>query len=275
MGELMDDALGRRSGRHPGRASCTACSSTASSSRRRWPRWSTPRSSGRASERRSMEEGCLSLPAVLVDVERPIHVRVRALDEHGEPILIEASGLEARVIQHEIDHLDGVLILDRTTREQRKEAMRDAARGRAGRVAVARRAHGLPRDLRVRRRRAARAWPARRTGRRWSSPGPTARAAGAAAGPAAGGRGAPASSGSSSLQPASVNDDAAREHDRRRPARGGVRVRVRRADQGAAAVGVPDAQRASVAAAALARGGADRAGDHGRRRAHRGVDHAS
>ena len=71
-----------------------------------------------------MEEGCLSLPGVLVDVERPIHVRVRALNEHGEPIMIEASGLEARVIQHEIDHLDGVLILDRTSREQRKEAMR-------------------------------------------------------------------------------------------------------------------------------------------------------
>jgi peptide deformylase len=70
------------------------------------------------------EEGCLSLPRVQVDVERPIHVRVRAQDEHGEPILIEASGLEARVIQHEMDHLDGVLILDRTSREQRKEAMR-------------------------------------------------------------------------------------------------------------------------------------------------------
>ena len=70
------------------------------------------------------EEGCLSLPGVLVDVERPIHVRVRALDELGKPIVIEASGLEARVIQHEIDHLDGVLILDRTTRDQRKEAVR-------------------------------------------------------------------------------------------------------------------------------------------------------
>jgi peptide deformylase len=78
--------------------------------------------SGRDTE--SMEEGCLSLPGVLVDVDRPIHVRVRALDENGEPIVIEASGLEARVIQHEIDHLDGVLILDRTSREQRKEAMR-------------------------------------------------------------------------------------------------------------------------------------------------------
>jgi peptide deformylase len=78
--------------------------------------------SGRDTE--SMEEGCLSLPGVLVDVDRPIHVRVRALNESGEPIVIEASGLEARVIQHEIDHLDGVLILDRTSREQRKEAMR-------------------------------------------------------------------------------------------------------------------------------------------------------
>ncbi len=71
-----------------------------------------------------MEEGCLSLPAVHVDVERPIHVRVRARDETGEEIVVEASGLEARVIQHEMDHLDGVLILDRTPKDQRKEAMR-------------------------------------------------------------------------------------------------------------------------------------------------------
>jgi peptide deformylase len=71
-----------------------------------------------------MEEGCLSLPGVLVGVERPIHVLVRALDEYGEPIVVEASGLEARVIQHEMDHLDGVLILDRTTRDERKQAMR-------------------------------------------------------------------------------------------------------------------------------------------------------
>jgi peptide deformylase len=75
-------------------------------------------------EAETMEEGCLSLPAVLVDVERPVHVRVSALDEQGAPIVVEASGLEARVIQHEIDHLDGVLIIDRTTRDQRKEALR-------------------------------------------------------------------------------------------------------------------------------------------------------
>jgi peptide deformylase len=71
-----------------------------------------------------MEEGCLSLPGVHVDVERPIDVRVRAQNPRGEPIVVEASGLEARVIQHEMDHLDGVLILDRTPRDQRKEAMR-------------------------------------------------------------------------------------------------------------------------------------------------------
>jgi peptide deformylase len=70
------------------------------------------------------EEGCLSLPAVHVDVERPIHIRVRGQNEHGEPVTVEASGLEARVIQHEMDHLDGVLILDRISRQQRKEAMR-------------------------------------------------------------------------------------------------------------------------------------------------------
>ena len=75
-------------------------------------------------ESESAQEGCLSLPSVLVDVDRPLHVRVRAQDPEGEEILIEASGLEARVIQHEVDHLDGVLILDRTSREQRKEAMR-------------------------------------------------------------------------------------------------------------------------------------------------------
>jgi peptide deformylase len=78
----------------------------------------------------TLEEGCLSLPNVGVDVERSIHVRVRALDEHGSPLTIEASGLEARVIQHEIDHLDGILILDRTSRDQRKQAMRDMREAR-------------------------------------------------------------------------------------------------------------------------------------------------
>jgi peptide deformylase len=78
----------------------------------------------RGKEADVMEEGCLSLPGVVVDVERPLHIRVTAQDEAGAPVEIEASGLEARVIQHEIDHLDGVLILDRTSRDQRKEAIR-------------------------------------------------------------------------------------------------------------------------------------------------------
>jgi peptide deformylase len=75
------------------------------------------------------EEGCLSLPRVTMDVERPLHARVSARDVEGEPIEIEASGLEARVLQHEIDHLDGVLILDRTTRPQRKGALRALREG--------------------------------------------------------------------------------------------------------------------------------------------------
>jgi peptide deformylase len=76
-------------------------------------------------EHEGSDEGCLSIPGVMVDVERPLHVRVRAQDEQGEPRSVEASGLEARVIQHELDHLDGVLILDRTTRDERKRALRE------------------------------------------------------------------------------------------------------------------------------------------------------
>jgi len=72
----------------------------------------------------TMEEGCLSLPTVHVEVERALHVRVSAQDAAGDRLSIEASGLEARVIQHEVDHLDGVLILDRISRDRRKEAMR-------------------------------------------------------------------------------------------------------------------------------------------------------
>jgi peptide deformylase len=75
------------------------------------------------------EEGCLSLPQVTMDVERPLHVRVSGRDAEGEPIEIAASGLEARVLQHEIDHLDGVLILDRTSRDQRKGALRALREG--------------------------------------------------------------------------------------------------------------------------------------------------
>jgi peptide deformylase len=75
------------------------------------------------------EEGCLSLPRVTMDVERPLHARISGRDAEGEAVEIEASGLEARVLQHEIDHLDGVLILDRTSRDQRKGALRALREG--------------------------------------------------------------------------------------------------------------------------------------------------
>ena len=75
-------------------------------------------------ETETADEGCLSLPCVQVEVQRPARVRVLARGIAGERLEVSASGLEARVIQHEIDHLDGVLILDRISRGARKEAMR-------------------------------------------------------------------------------------------------------------------------------------------------------
>jgi peptide deformylase len=82
------------------------------------------------------EEGCLSIPGVTVDVERPVHVRVRAQDAEGDPRVVEASGLEARVIQHEMDHLDGVLILERTSRDERKRALRELREAERSREAA-------------------------------------------------------------------------------------------------------------------------------------------
>ncbi len=75
-------------------------------------------------EQQSAEEGCLSLPGVHVEVERAARVRVQGQDGNGDALELEAEGLVARIIQHEIDHLDGVLILDRIPRQARKEAMR-------------------------------------------------------------------------------------------------------------------------------------------------------
>jgi peptide deformylase len=75
------------------------------------------------------EEGCLSLPRVSMDIERSLHARIGGVDVEGEEVSIEASGLEARVLQHEIDHLDGVLILDRAPRQQRKGALRALREG--------------------------------------------------------------------------------------------------------------------------------------------------
>ncbi len=81
-------------------------------------------------ERETAQEGCLSLPGVHVEVERAARVRVRAQNPHGEELVVEEEGLPARVIQHELDHLEGVLILDRISREARREAMRALREGR-------------------------------------------------------------------------------------------------------------------------------------------------
>jgi len=74
--------------------------------------------------RDTAEEGCLSIPDVFGDVTRPAEVTLEALDRDGQPFRLDASGLVARAIQHEIDHLDGILFLDRLDREARREAMR-------------------------------------------------------------------------------------------------------------------------------------------------------
>jgi peptide deformylase len=74
------------------------------------------------------EEGCLSIPGVWIEVERPARVRMRALDEEGEEVVIDAGMPEARVLQHELDHLDGVLTLDRTSKEHRRAALRELRR---------------------------------------------------------------------------------------------------------------------------------------------------
>jgi len=71
------------------------------------------------------EEGCLSLPGTRVEIERPYAVTVSGKDTSGTTVRLEAEGLLARIFQHEIDHLNGVLILDRTDLESRKRAMRE------------------------------------------------------------------------------------------------------------------------------------------------------
>ena len=72
-----------------------------------------------------LAEGCLSIPGIQVEVKRPVAVTITGQDAAGEDLRLEAEGLLARVFQHEVDHLDGVLILDRTDRESRKAALRE------------------------------------------------------------------------------------------------------------------------------------------------------
>ena len=68
-------------------------------------------------------EGCLSMQGVTIPVERPVKVTIEGKDENGEDVRLELEERDARVVQHELDHLDGILILDRTTPEARREAL--------------------------------------------------------------------------------------------------------------------------------------------------------
>ena len=84
-----------------------------------------PRLDEFSEEIEEIDEGCLSVPGVTMPVSRPVSLRVRALDATGEPLEFYSEGLEARVIQHEFDHLEGVLIVDRTSRSARAAALRE------------------------------------------------------------------------------------------------------------------------------------------------------
>src|SRR6266404_42534 len=77
----------------------------------------------RSEETDVAEEGCLSIQGVLVPVERPLRITLAGRDENGEDVRFELDDIYARAAQHEVDHLDGVLIIDRTTPEARREAL--------------------------------------------------------------------------------------------------------------------------------------------------------
>ncbi|MDP9399134.1 MAG: peptide deformylase [Actinomycetota bacterium] len=78
-----------------------------------------------SSETEEDDEGCLSIPGLTYTTKRALHVVAKGFDMHGEPVRLEGSHLLARCVQHETDHLDGVLFVDRLDREQRKAAMRE------------------------------------------------------------------------------------------------------------------------------------------------------
>ena len=266
MGELMIDAIGRRAGRHPGRGAQPRARlpRPAAVARRRAV---NPEIEWSGEEQETLEEGCLSLPGVHVDVDRaglhpgPGPGRTRRADhDRGlgprgsrDPARDRPSRRRARPRPH----------LPRAAQGSHA----GAARGAAGLIAAGR----LMRTVYLGTSAFAAGRPAR-AGRLPHRPSlvvtrpdrPRGRGRRLAAPPVAD---AARELGLELAQPDTVNDDEARAADRRRRARGDLRVRVRRADQGAAAVRPRDAQRPSLPAAPVARGGAGRAGDHGRRRA--------
>ena len=75
-------------------------------------------------EQQDGEEGCLSFPGLAYDTKRALRVVAKGFDMHGEPVVIEGSDLLSRAIQHETDHLDGILFIDRLDKAQRKLALR-------------------------------------------------------------------------------------------------------------------------------------------------------
>jgi peptide deformylase len=77
----------------------------------------------RSKETDVAEEGCLSIQGVLVPVERPVRVSISGRDENGDEVSFDLDDIYARAAQHEADHLDGVLIIDRTTPDARREAL--------------------------------------------------------------------------------------------------------------------------------------------------------
>jgi peptide deformylase len=78
----------------------------------------------RSEETQDDDEGCLSIPGLFAPTVRAMHCVAEGFDVHGEPLRLEGSGLMARCLQHEVDHLDGKLFVDRLTGEARKQVLR-------------------------------------------------------------------------------------------------------------------------------------------------------
>jgi peptide deformylase len=83
-----------------------------------------PQVTWKSDELAKQSEGCLSIPGLEEVVERPVEVRVEGLDPHGKPVVLDADDLLARALQHEIDHLDGILFLDRLSPLKRRMLMK-------------------------------------------------------------------------------------------------------------------------------------------------------
>ena len=267
---------GRRPRRDPARRPAAPARLPGRPGRASRPRSSTRRSSGSPTSSRPPRRAASACPGSGSTSSAPLHARVSGVDVDGEPLLIEASGLEARVLQHEIDHLDGVLILDRTDARAAQGRAAGAARGRQLQPGARSRARRRVRivylgtsDFAAAVLRAARREPAPPGARRHAArppPGPRAPRSRRRRPPRP-----PRSSGSSCCRPRRPRARSRwRADPRRRGPSSGVVCAFGQLLREPLLERARAAQRPPVAAAALARRGADRARDHGRRRAHRG-----